>query len=282
MSGTSLSWSVHTAPSIPTEVSDLPPDLPRRMWSPITATLIAGELDAVLVDALMTTEQAGHLADWVAASGKNLTTVFVTHGHGDHWFGLGALLDRFPNAHAVAAPAVVAQMKEQMASDTVGSLWNARFPGQIPHRLVAAEPLVGDRLQLEGNDLVVVRLGHTDTDDTTCLHVPSIGLVVAGDAVYNDVHLYLAESSAEGRRAWLDALDTIAALDPQAVIAGHKRPGSPDNPTNIAETAKYIHDFKTVAERTATALELYQGMLKLHPDRVNRGALWGSARSAKG
>lgn len=280
--GAPLSWSVHEAPSIPTEISDLPPDLSRRMWSPMTATLITGERDAVLVDALMTTEQAGRLADWVTASGKNLTTVFVTHGHGDHWFGLGTLLERFSRARAVAAPAVVAQMQKQMAPEFITSFWNTRFPGQIPDSLVAAEPLVGDRLELEGNELVVVGLGHTDTDDTTCLHVPSVGLVVAGDAVYNDVHLYLAESPAEGRQAWLHALDTIAALDPRAVIAGHKRPGSRDDPKSIAETRKYIHDFETVAERTTTTLDLYHGMLELHPARVNRGALWGSARSVKG
>lgn len=277
-----LTWSVHVAPSIPTEITDLPPDLPRRMWSPITATLIAGERDAVLVDALMTAEQAGRLADWVAASGKNLTTVFVTHGHGDHWFGLGTLLERFPRARAVATPAVVQQMEKQMAPEFVASFWQRRFPGQIPERLVAAEPLDGDRLDLEGDDLVVVGLGHTDTDDTTCLHVPSIGLVVAGDAVYNDVHLYLAESPAEGRRSWLDALDTIAALNPRAVVAGHKRPGRPDDPATIAETRRYLHDFEAVAERTTTPVDLYRGMLELHPGRVNQGALWGSARSAKG
>ncbi|QDN93673.1 MBL fold metallo-hydrolase [Streptomyces sp. S1A1-8] len=252
------------------------------MWSPITATLIAGDRDAVLVDALMTAEQADRLADWVAASGMNLTTVFVTHGHGDHWFGLGTLLERFPGARAVATPAVVEQMKKQMAPEFVASFWDKRFPGQIPDRLVAAEPLAGDRLELEGHDLVVVGLGHTDTDDTTCLHVPSIGLVVAGDAVYNDVHLYLAESPAEGRRAWLDALDTIAALEPEAVVAGHKNPDRPDDPKAIAETRRYIHDFEAVAEHTETTLDLYRGMLELHPGRVNQGALWGSARSAKG
>ncbi|MGW1159513.1 MBL fold metallo-hydrolase [Streptomyces sp. NPDC002513] len=282
MPGTSLSWSVHTARSIPTELEDLPPGLPRRMWSPITATLITGERDAVLVDALLTREQARHLADWVAASGKNLTTVFVTHGHGDHWFGLGTLLERFPRARAVATPAVVAQMKKHMAPEFGASFWNTRFPGQIPDPLVTAEPLAGDRLELEGDGLVVVELGHTDTDDTTCLHVPSIGLVVAGDAVYNDVHLYLAESPPEGRQAWLRALDTIAALDPRAVVAGHKRPGAPDSPRTIAETRTYLHDFETVAERTTTALELYRGMLELHATRVNQGVLWGSARSAKG
>ncbi|MET7974695.1 MBL fold metallo-hydrolase [Streptomyces mirabilis] len=282
MPGAQLSWSVHVAPSIPTEIADLPPDTPRRMWSPITATLIKGERDAVLVDALMTAEQADRLAEWVAASGMNLTTVFVTHGHGDHWFGLGTLLERFPGARAVATPAVVEQMKKQMAPEFVASFWDKRFPGQIPDRLVAAELLAGDRLELEGNDLVVVGLGHTDTDDTTCLHVPSIGLVVAGDAVYNDVHLYLAESPAEGRRAWLDALDTIAALEPEAVVAGHKNPDRPDDPRAIAETRRYIHDFEAVAERTTTTLDLYRGMLELHPGRVNQGALWGSARSAKG
>jgi glyoxylase-like metal-dependent hydrolase (beta-lactamase superfamily II) len=77
------------------------------MWSPISSTLISGKRDAVLVDTFFTVEQADILVDWVAASGKNLTTIYVTHGHGDHFFGIGALLDRFPNARAVATPDVV-------------------------------------------------------------------------------------------------------------------------------------------------------------------------------
>jgi hypothetical protein len=73
-----LSYDVYVAPSIPTTIPDRPPDLERRWWSPISATLISGESDAILVDALMTVEQARDLADWVAASGKNLTTIYVT------------------------------------------------------------------------------------------------------------------------------------------------------------------------------------------------------------
>jgi len=79
--------------------------------------------------------------------------------------------------------------------------------------------------------LVAVELGHTDTDYTTCLHVPSIGLVVAGDAAYNDVHLYLAESNAQTRQEWIAALDKIESLNPRAVVASHKRPENDDNPT---------------------------------------------------
>ena len=279
---TELSYAVHVAPALPTTVTDLPPDLDRRVWSPISATLITGERDAVLVDAVMTSDQAAELADWVVATGKDLTTVYVTHGHGDHWFGLGMILDRFPDAKAVAIPSVARNIASQIGSDFVETFWKRRFPGQIPENLVGVEEVEGDRFELEGEELVAVELGHTDTDDTTALHVPSIGLVVAGDAAYNDVHLYLAESDAVGRRSWLTALDTIEKLSPRAVVAGHKRPERADDPKILEETRQYIRDFDALAARTATPLELYTEMTARYPDRVNRGALWGSARAAKG
>jgi glyoxylase-like metal-dependent hydrolase (beta-lactamase superfamily II) len=129
--------------------------------------------------------------------------------------------------------------------------------------------------------LVAVPLGHTDTENTTCLHVPSIGLVIAGDAAYNGVHLYLAESNPQTRREWIAALDTIEALNPSAVIAGHKRVENDDSPRIIEETRQYIRDFDRVAETTTTAQELYDKMLEIYPDRVNPGALWSSARSVQ-
>ena len=145
-----------------------------------------------------------------------------------------------------------------------------------------AEELTENVIDLEGHNLVVVPLGHTDTDNTTCLHVPSIGLVVAGDAAYNGVHLYLAESNPQTRREWISALDTIESLNPRAVIAGHKRPGNADSPKIIEETRQYIRDFDRLAGTTTTARELYDRMLELYPDRVNPGfALWLSARAVK-
>jgi hypothetical protein len=146
---------------------------------------------------------------------------------------------------------------------------------------VIAEELTGNVIDLEGHDLVAVPLGHTDTDNTTCLHVSSIGLVVAGDTAYNGVHLHLGESNPQTRRDWIAALDTIEALKPRAVIAGHKRPGNNDGPKIIQETRQYIRDFDRVAGTTATARELYDKMLELYPDRVNPGALWSSVRAIK-
>jgi glyoxylase-like metal-dependent hydrolase (beta-lactamase superfamily II) len=127
----------------------------------------------------------------------------------------------------------------------------------------------------------VVEVGHTDTDHTTCLHVPSVGLVVAGDVAYNDVHLYLMESNTRTRQEWISALDTIGELKPRAVIAGHKKPEKDDGPRIIEETRQYIRDFERVAEMTTTARELYDKMLELYPDRANPGSLWGSAHVAK-
>ena len=145
-----------------------------------------------------------------------------------------------------------------------------------------AEELKGNVIDLEGHELVAVELGHTDTDHTTCLHVPSIGLVVAGDAAYNDVHLYLAESNAQKRQEWIAALDKIESLNPRAVVASHKRPTNDDNPRIMEETRQYIRDFDRLVETTKTAQDLYDKMLKLYPNRVNPGwALWSSARAVK-
>jgi glyoxylase-like metal-dependent hydrolase (beta-lactamase superfamily II) len=276
-----LNWDVFVTPGIPIVMSDMPPGVREARFQAMASTLIYGKRDAILVDAFMTVKQANALADWVAAKGRNLTTIYMTHGHGDHWFGVGTLLERFPRAKAVATPGAVRVMRLN-ASPEVLELWKASFPGQIPDRLVIAEELDGNVLDLEGHELVAVELGHTDTDDTTCLNVPSIGLVVAGDAAYNDVHLYLVESNAQTRREWISALDKIESLTPRAVVASHKRPENDDSPGIIEQTRQYIRDFDRLAETTQTAQELYDKMLEIYPNRVNPGwALWSSVRSAK-
>ena len=273
-----LKWDVFVTPGIPSITSELAPGTKERFWPPMSSTLIYGKRDAVLVDAFITIEQAGALANWVAASGKNLTAIYATHGHGDHFFGASTILERFPRARFVATPDVVKVMSQQASPQFLASFWNARFPGQISGHLVIAEELKGNVIDLEGNDLVAVPLGHTDIENTTCLHVPSIGLVAAGDAVYNGVHLRLAESNPHTRLEWIAALDRIEALRPAAVIAGHKRAENDDSPRIIEETRQSIGDFDRIAETTTTARELFGKMLEIYPDRINPGALWSSAR----
>lgn len=275
-----LRFDVLVSAQILVVTNDLPPSATERRWSPISSTLVSGERDAVLVDTFITVEQNRALIDWIAATGKNLTVIYATHGHGDHFFGVNAIRARFPKARFVTAPDVIAVMRQQASCAVLESFWKSRFPGQIDSTLVIADELAGT-IELEGQELVSVPLGHTDTDNTTCLHVPSIGLVVAGDAVYNDVHVFLGESNPRSRKEWLAALDTIESLKPNAVVAGHKRPGASDTPNTVAETRQYIRDFDRIAAETQSAQGLYDRMLALYPDRVNPGALWSSARGVK-
>jgi glyoxylase-like metal-dependent hydrolase (beta-lactamase superfamily II) len=244
--------------------------------SPVTSTLIQGERDAVLVDPPLTRDQTRQVGDWVAAGGRNLTHIYVTHGHGDHWFGTSELLRRFPGAVAYAAPGTIELMYQQ-ATTGREQFWDLDFPGQIPDTPVLARPVPPEGLLLEGHPLRPIEVGHTDTEHTTVLHVPSIGLVVAGDVAYNGVHQYLLEGAGGGLRRWLEAIDTVAALEPRAVVAGHKNRNRPDDPAILDETRRYLRDVLRLLDTEPTARELYGQMLELHPDRLNPGPLWYGA-----
>src|SRR5260370_24976324 len=260
-----LQWEVFVRAQIPVVTSDLPPGASEMRWSPISSTLISGKGDGVLVDTAITVDQNQKVVDWIAHSGKNLTAIYATHGHGDHFFGVNTIQKKFPKARFVATSEVIAVMRKQASVPVVESYWKSRFPGQIDSTLLIADELKDGVLELEAEQLISVPLGHTDTDSTTCLHAPSIGLAVCAAALYNDVHLHLGESDAEGRKEWIAALDTIESLKPIAVIAGHKRPGAPDTPNNIEATRKYIPDFDRSASQTKTALELDNEMLAIYP-----------------
>src|SRR4030088_3826725 len=120
----------------------------------------------------------------------------------------------FPHARAVATPEVVKAMHEQLSPASVDDFWRRLFPGQIPDRLLVAEPLQDGELELEGHKLVAVNAGRTDTAHSTCLHVPSVGLIVGGDAVYKGIHPYLGETDTQSRLEWISTLDKLEALKP--------------------------------------------------------------------
>ena len=161
-----LQWDVLVSAQIPVVTSDLPPGASEMKWSPISSTLISGERDAVLVDTAITVDQNQKLVDWIAHSGKNLTAIYATHGHGDHFFGVNTIQKKFPKARFVASGEVIAVIRKQASVPVVESYWEPRFPGQIDSTHLIADELEDRVLELEGKQLISVPLGHTDTDST--------------------------------------------------------------------------------------------------------------------
>src|SRR5260370_24193215 len=159
-----LQWDVFVSAQIPVVTDDLPPGANVMSLSAISSTLISGKRDAVLVDPAITVDQNQKLADWIAGSGKNLTAIYATHGHGDHFFGVNTIQKRFPNARFVATREVIDVMRKQASAPVVETYWKPRFPGQIDSTLVIADELKGGVLELEGERLGSVNLGHTHTD----------------------------------------------------------------------------------------------------------------------
>jgi glyoxylase-like metal-dependent hydrolase (beta-lactamase superfamily II) len=262
-----LSVNVFTAPG-KVMVGERPKPFGEPLdFDPITSTLIFGEYDAVLLDAMGTVAEAEALADWIALHNRNLETIYITHAHFDHFYGLSVLLDRFPSARAIATPEAVDAMQSSF-SPVVERLARRLFPGQVATKLVPPEPYAHDTFTLEGHELRIIKQGRTDSPDSTSLYVPSIGLIAAGDVVYNQCRVYVGDTTPESRKNWIAALDRLAALNPAMVVAGHKKPGAPDSPSTIQDTKRYLQDFDRLQKIAKSDQELFDQMTELYPHWV--------------
>src|SRR5208337_2067988 len=151
---------------------------------------------------------------------------------------------------------------------TVERLARRLFPGQVATKLVPPRPYADDTFALEGQELRIIKQGRTDSPDSTSLYVPSIGLVAAGDVVYNQCCMYVGDTTPESRKNWIAALDRLAALNPTMVVAGHKKPGAPDSPSAIQDTKRYLEDFDRVQKTAASDQDLFDQMTELYPHWV--------------
>jgi len=268
-------------------VSDPPPHnnglLPNgepKGGSPVASTLIYGSRDAMLTDPAFTADQAHALGDWIAGVGRNVTDIFITHGHGDHWFAAGLLAERF-GARVVASAGTIEQMQVSVALRPL--LWDKAYPG-IPPAPITAVTVPNNRFTLEGHDLVIVEVGHSDTDDTTVLHVPDLELVVAGDVIYNGAHLYIGESvTVGGLGPWQEAIDKVAALNPRHIVAGHQNKQLDDDAERtISETRRYLDDADELLRTENTAVDFFNAKIERYPNHLARTVLWAGASAVYG
>jgi glyoxylase-like metal-dependent hydrolase (beta-lactamase superfamily II) len=251
----------------------------KATWPATSVSLISGDRDAVLIDALIVRDEASRVVDWIRATGKNLTTIYITHGHGDHFFGLNTILAAFPKAKAVTAAGVVAEAQEQV-SPGVMEFWNAVFPAQLPEHPIVPKALDGDVIDLEGQELRIITVGQSDAHTSTIVYIPSLDAVIAGDVAYNGIHQWLLSTDHDRRMQWIASIEQIEALKPKIVVAGHKHPGSRDDDpaTILGNTKSYIRDFDESLSESHSAQELVDRMIALHGNLGNPYTLWTAAQ----
>jgi glyoxylase-like metal-dependent hydrolase (beta-lactamase superfamily II) len=263
---------------IPSAVPDFEAAAGQATWPPSTSTLISADDDALLIDCLITQTEAQELAAWVRSHDAAPGYVYITHPHADHFLGLPEILAAFPEAKPVALADSIPAMHEQISPGYM-QVWGGFFPGQLTTEPVAPAALAGSTIRIGGSVASVIPVGTTDTGHSSVVHVPALDLVVSGDVVYNQTHMWLMASTPETRASWLRALDAVAELQAGTIIAGHRNPQATDDDAGrqIGECRRYLADFEAALERSTSPHELIDRMTTAYPNLANPYTLWVAA-----
>ena len=247
---------------------------------PVSSELITGQHDAVLIDAQFQRNDAEALVQKIKASGKKLTTVYISHSDPDYYFGLDVIQAAFPEAKIVASEPTVKAIKASMQGKL--AYWGPILKDNAPAKLVLPEVLKGDHLTLEGQPLEIKGL-QGPAPQRSYVWIPSLKAVVGGVVVSSGTHVWVAETQTpKSRQDWLAALKGIEALKPTTVIPGHYLGEVPEGTKAVTFTADYLKSFEEHAAKTRDSAALIDAMKKAWPQLAEPSSLELSAKVIKG
>jgi len=233
----------------------------------VVATIVMGPKEALLWDAQYHLADARRLADRIAASGKHLNAIILSHPDHDHFAGAAAIVERFPGTPVYMTAKALEEYKRTAARDFNNE--KSRAPQMLPDSIVTPVPLPSMQLKVDGETVEVIPdlTGDVITGVNSVLWIPSISTVLAGDVIFNHVHAWLGSSDTTSRAAWRASIKRIAALHPKVVVAGHKKEVSaPDSPDVLDAMDQYLADYDALRKTSSDAPSLYEAMKAKYPD----------------
>ena len=234
----------------------------------VTSTLIYGDQEAILVDTQFRIGDAERIADRIAAKGRRLKAILITHPHFDHFYGASVLLKRFPGTPVYASASDIEYIKGSLAT-TVTQIRERFGAAAIPADILIPEPWPGTHFTVDGQAVDVVAGLQGDVGPgprNNVVWVPSLAAAIVGDIAFNQVHLSLRATDADSRKAWQETLRLVQERNPRIVVAGHKnRAELPDTPDVLAFNRAYLTEFEAALAASHNAGELVAAMKQKFP-----------------
>ncbi len=247
---------------------------------PVSSVLVSGEKDAILIDAQFAKAQANQLVEKIRRSGKHLTTIYISHGDPDYYFGLETLTQAFPDAKVVASGPTVAHINE--TKDAKLAFWGPQMGADVPSQLIVPEVMQGNTLSLEGRELDVMGLSGRQPQ-RSYVWIPSLKAVVGGVVVADNLHVWMADTQTpQSHRQWLATLKRIESLQPDIVVPGHYLGENDRSLKAVHFTRDYIKAFDEETPKARNSAELIAAMKKRYPNLGEESSLELSAKVAKG
>jgi len=233
----------------------------------VIATIVSGPKEALLFDAQYHLADARRVADRIAASGKKLKAIILSHPDHDHFAGTAAIVERFPGTPVY----MTAKALEEYKRTAPPAFRNekSRAPQMLPDSIVTPTPLPSMQLTVDGEKIEVLPdlTGDVISGVNSALWIPSISTVLGGDILFNNVHAWLGSSDTTSRKAWRASIKRLAALNPKVVVAGHKKDVSaPDSPDVLKAMDQYLADYDSLRLTAGSPPALYQAMVAKYPN----------------
>ena len=245
-----------------------------QFWA--NSVIIEGAHEVMLVDAQLTKTNAERVLEEIQKTKKPLSIIYITHEHADHFLGLEVFRNAYPGVRIIANSVVVDRINKVYQEKI--DKWKQLLGAGATSHVVAIEKFDGDSIKFESFEIQVIKNVQGDTDQNTILWIPEQRILITGDVVFNNMHVYTAETDTQTRGQWLNSLNKIRELKPSVIIPGHSKIGAPLNASTAVDfTENYLLAFDEELKKAKDPDSLMNAMRERFPSAdlllaIERGA----------